>query len=144
MRWWHLSLLLLLGSPAMAQEKPLTRAEPVVRMVLQEAGREPYDGMVAVAAVALDRVVDRRWPGSEDRVVRQPWLFTGMRIQLRRYSPRAIAQVRAAVHHARAGYRPCGRGVLWYHATWLPERPSWTAFKTERCTIGQHVFYTDG
>ncbi len=143
MRWWCASLLLLLGSPTWAQEQPLTRAEPVVRMVLQEANHEPYDGMVAVAAVALDRVTDRRWPSSENRVVRQPWQFTGMRIRLRDYPARDIAQARAAVEHARAGFRPCGPGILWYHATWLSPRPSWASAKLERCTIGQHIFYSD-
>ena len=143
MRWWCASLLLLLGFPVMAQEEPpLTRAEPIVRMVLQEAANEPYEGMVAIAAVALDRVADRRWPGTDAAVVYQRAQFTSMSLRLRRYSRRQVRQGRAAVAHARAGWRPCGAGVLWYHAVWA-EAPGWTERLTLRCALGDHLFYTE-
>lgn len=143
---WLPTALLLLGWPwsALAQEEPpLTRAEPVVRMVLQEAANEPYVGMVAIAAVALDRVADQRWPGTAKAVIYQRAQFTSMTLQLRRYSRRQIRQARAAVVHARAGWRPCGAGVLWYYAAWS-KAPAWASRLAFRCALGDHLFYAEG
>lgn len=143
------NLLLLAGvmfvamcSYAQASEfKLLTRAEPVVRMVLQEAAHEPIAGMVAVAGVALDRVADRRWPSTAKQVVYQPWQFTGMAIKLRRYSETQITQARIAVAIAEGGHRPCGT-VLWYHTDWVS--PKWDYNKINvACVIGGHIFYAD-
>jgi len=52
--------------------RPLSRDEPVVRMVLQEANGEPLDGMIAVAAVAFDRVAAQGWPSTVREVIYQP------------------------------------------------------------------------
>ena len=127
--------------------EPLTRAEPVVRMVLQEANTEPLAGKVAVAGVALDRAADRRWPNTEAEVVyqgnRSPRTaqFTGMSIPLGRYTEANIEEARLAVELARSGTRPCGV-VLWYHADWI-EPPHWTRAMAEQCRIGEHIFYGD-
>ena len=121
--------------------KPLSRAEPIVRMVLQEAIHEPFAGLIAVAGVALDRMEDRRWPTTADRVVRQPYQFTGMSIKLRNYSRKQITRARLAVAVAENGERPCGT-VLWYHATWMI--PAWDYNKIEiACRLGGHIFYRD-
>lgn len=142
MRALALTALLLLGSPAAAQDAPLTRAEPIVRMVLQEAGGEPYAGMVAVAAVALDRMEDRRWPSTAHGVVYQPAQFSAMSLRMRRYNKREVRQARAAVAHARAGWRPCGPGVFWYYAAWS-KPPYWAKSYRFKCAIGDHLFFTD-
>ena len=127
--------------------KPLSRAEPVVRMVLQEAAHEPLIGMVAVAGVALDRVEDRRWPDTPSGVVyqgnrsRRTAQFTGMSIELRDYSEQQITRARLAVVSAEGGIRPCGR-VLYYHTRSV--KPGWDYTKIEiACTLGNHVFYRD-
>ena len=139
-------------TPVCSQEhpngfKPLSRAEPVVRMVLQEAINEPFSGLVAVAGVALDRVEDRRWPNTPAGVVyqgnhsRRTAQFTGMSITLRDYSPDQITRARLAVASAEIGDRPCGR-VLYYHTTWVT--PKWDYTKIEvACQIGNHIFYRD-
>ncbi len=120
--------------------KPLSRAEPIVRMVLQEAANEPFAGMVAVAGVAYDRVSDRRWPSSVRNVVYAPAQFTGMGIALRDYSRTQITRARIAVAEAVIGTRPCGT-VLWYHT--VDVSPTWSRQLTVRCQLGAHIFYGD-
>lgn len=135
-------ILLLLASPAQGYDfKPLTRDEPVVRMVLQEAVDEPFEGMVAVAGTALDRVADRRWPNTERRVIYQPKQYSGMAYTLQTYSKTQIEGARAAVEVARKGLRPCGLS-LWYHADYI-KAPSWTRRMKLTCVIGHHLFYGD-
>ncbi len=119
---------------------PLTRAEPVVRMVLQEANGEPHLGMVAVAAVALDRVTHQAWPNTTRAVIYQPWQFTGMSLRLRDYSRAEIRRARAAVGDAVGGRRPCGV-AYWYHTTWIAQAPAWVARVRPLCVIGLHSFY---
>ena len=120
--------------------RPLTRDEPIVRMVLQAAANEPVAGMVAIAGVARDRVADSRWPSTKRGVVYQPAQFTGMDIPLRKYSKAQIITARLAVQQAREGVRPCGI-VLWYHATYVS--PSWRQELTLKCQLGIHLFYGD-
>ena len=140
MRWLVLCVLMVLSGPAWGDFKPLTRAEPVVRMVLQEGANEPFAGMVAIAGVAYDRVLDRRWPSSEWDVVYEPAQFTGMGIALRRYSQAQVTRARIAVAEAITGTRPCG-SVLWYHTTDVS--PTWSRQLTVKCQLGVHIFYGD-
>lgn len=123
-----------------AEFKPLTRDEPIVRMVLQESVSEPLAGQVAVAGVALDRMNDPRWPDTAKDVVYQPWQFTGMRAKLREYTRKEIEIARLAVQLARSGTRPCGT-VLWYHTTEV--NPKWAKGVQPSCQIGEHIFYSD-
>lgn len=120
--------------------KPLTRDEPIVRMVLQEAANEPLAGLVAVAGVAIDRAADQRWPDSVRDVVYQPYQFTGMGLRLRRYTEDQVTRARLAVALAEVGERPCGK-VLWYHTTEVT--PSWRKRLTVKCQLGAHIFYGD-
>jgi len=133
--------LLMAYQPARGAEfRPLTREEPIVRMVLQEAANEPFAGQIAVAGVAFDRMKDRRWPSTDRDVVYQPAQFTGMEIRLRQYSETQIKRARAAVVAALIGTRICGT-VLWYHTVDI--KPSWRKRLTRRCRIGAHIFYGD-
>ena len=156
MRWWieeSISIILkliivvlvlaALGilQPSQSSDfQPLTRDEPVVRMVLQEAAHEPFEGMVAVAGTAFDRMNDARWPSTAQEVIYQPAQFTGMSIMLRNYSESQIIKARAAVFVARDGYRPCGE-VLWYHTVRVD--PDWNKLRwiQRSCQIGDHIFY---
>lgn len=123
-----------------ANFEPLTRDEPIVRMVLQEAIHEPFAGLVAVAGVAFDRMQDRRWPSTDRKVVYQRAQFTGMGIRLRRYSQAQITRARRAVAGASFGFRPCGT-VLWYHTHKV--KPSWRKRYQLVCRLGTHLFYGD-
>ena len=135
-------LALLTCSEGHANEfKVLTRAEPVVRMVLQEANNEPFAGMVAVAGVALDRVQDPRWPDTKKDVIYQRHQFTGMSVRFRNYRRDQITRARIAVATAEVGVRPCGT-VLYYHHEDV--KPEWDYTKIEvACQLGEHVFYRD-
>jgi N-acetylmuramoyl-L-alanine amidase len=132
--------LLLSAVKISAEIKPLTRDEPLVRMVLQEANGEPFEGMVAVVGVALDRVIDRRWPDTIKEVVYQPWQFTGMRSKIGKYTNDQIELARFMVLIAKNNVRPCGR-VLWYHRDDV--EPSWAKRLEVACVIGRHIFYKD-
>ena len=120
--------------------RPLSRDEPLVRMVLQEANGEPLLGMVSVAAVAIDRAASPGWPATVREVVYQPNQFTGMMISIKKYPLRDIRHARVAVHFAQRGQRPCG-AAYWYHATWMAKPPTWAGRLRRLCVIGQHVFY---
>ena len=136
-----LGLFLLSIPPAKGAEfKPLTRAEPIVRMVLQESNGEPFYGQVAVAGTVFDRMEDPRWPDTAKGVVYQPWQYTGMRHRLGLYSRANITKARTAVALSRRGVRPCGR-VFWYHNPTV--QPSWSYVYHKHCTIGLHTFYGD-
>ncbi len=121
-------------------DTPSRNAEPIARMVLQEANTETFLGKVAVAAVALDRVEDERWPATARSVVYQPWQFTGMHKRFGRYTAANVAEARAAVRSAKLGLRPCGR-ALWYHNDTVS--PSWAKRLHVNCRIGDHIFYGD-
>lgn len=130
------------SGPVYAQFKPLTRSEPVVRMVLQESNNEPFYGMVAVAGTAFDRMEDKRWPSTLDNVVRQPMQYEGMSIRFKNYSVADIEMARAAVRIARAGVRPCGK-VTHFHATYIQRPSKWPSKYKFICRIGNHKFYGD-
>jgi len=118
----------------------LMRNEPLVLMVLEEADDEPFDGQVAVAGVALDRVRDARWPDSIGAVLYQPFQFTAMAGPFRSHPYYRIYRAREAVEAARSGTRPCGK-VLWYHT--IEVKPWWSTRLSEKCRIGAHIFYGD-
>ncbi len=138
-----------LGTKALAADLPeeptLTRAEPIVRMVLQEANNEPFSGQVAVAGVALDRMRAGQWPSTANGVIYQPWQFTGMRARLGKYTNSQISEARNAVRMAQEGWRPCGNDIFWYYAPKEmkpPGRvPSWASETVKKCEIGGHIFY---
>lgn len=121
--------------------KPLNVAkEPLVTMILQEAANEPFEGLVGVAGVALDRVKDRRWPSTLRRVIYQRHQFVGMSMPIPRYFNIQVRRARAAAMAARKGARPCGK-VLWYHTIHI--KPGWSRRLTVRCRLGLHIFYED-
>ena len=137
-------VIITIIQPAYAAEnfKPLTRSEPVVRMVLQEASDQPFVAQIAVAAVALDRVKDPRWPDTPKGVVYQSHQFTGMASKLRRYTHQQIQKARLAVWSAKVGIRPCGKGIYWYYSESI-RAPSWTKRLSLRCVLGSQAFYAD-
>ncbi len=134
-----LAIGILLGISTTAQG---AERDPLVLMVLQEASGESFVGQVAVAAVALARVKDRRWPNTEREVVYQPAQFKGMSVRTRWYNAREIQKAEAAVTRARAGWRPCGEDIFWYYAAWS-RPPYWAKSYKLKCVIGDHLFFVD-
>lgn len=120
--------------------------------IYHEARGEPVDGKLAVAHVVMNRVTDKRFPGSVCGVVAQggekrrhkcqfSWRCDG-----RSDRPRDRAQWAYSVDIARAVYfgrtEDLTNGALWYHADYV--RPSWKYVLVKGPKIGRHIFYTGG
>jgi uncharacterized protein YraI len=116
--------------------------EILARIVKGEALVCSFEGKVAVAAVVLNRVADRRWPNTIAGVAHQPWQFSCYNPSYRNrlyYGP--IPQscwdaARAAV----AGQDP-SRGAVYYFNPYLV-RPSWARSLTFIRRIGTNASNT--
>ena len=115
-----------------------------------EARSEPLDGQVAVAAVTLNRVEDRRFPDEICNVVRQGGEIRRHRCQFswwcdgKKDDPLDAEAWRRANTLARltsAGVieDPTG-GAMWYHADYVD--PYWADAKKQVTKIGRHIFFT--
>lgn len=115
-----------------------------------EARSEPLDGQIAVAAVTLNRVEDRRFPDEICNVVRQGGEIRRHRCQFswwcdgKKDDPLEAEAWRRANTLARltaAGVieDPTG-GAMWYHADYVD--PYWADAKKQVTKIGRHIFYT--
>lgn len=115
-----------------------------------EARSEPLTGQVAVAAVTLNRVEDRRFPDEICNVVRQGGEIRRNRCQFswwcdgKKDDPLEAEAWRRANTLARltaAGVieDPTG-GAMWYHADYVD--PYWADAKKQVTKIGRHIFYT--
>jgi spore germination cell wall hydrolase CwlJ-like protein len=130
---------LLLTSPSEARAD-VTLFE---QMILMEAAYEPLMGRVAVAGVALDRVTDPRWPSSLHGVLTQRHQFSGLWVRPQiQFKLTQVIGARIALAMAEDGTRPCGPGVLWYHADYITA-PLWTRKLEVACHIGRHIFYKE-
>lgn len=115
-----------------------------------EARSEPVAGQVAVAAVTLNRVENRRFPDDVCKVVRQGGEIRRHRCQFswwcdgKKDLPLEAEAWRRANTLARltaAGVieDPTG-GAMWYHADYV--EPYWAEAKKQVTKIGRHIFYT--
>lgn len=115
-----------------------------------EARSEPVVGQVAVAAVTLNRVENRRFPDDVCNVVRQGGEIRRHRCQFswwcdgKKDLPLEAEAWRRANTLARltaAGVidDPTG-GAMWYHADYV--EPYWAEAKKQVTKIGKHIFYT--
>lgn len=131
----------MLRAGVACSEEHLNGDRVLLKAVLQEAEGEPFDGMVVVAGVVLDRAADRRWPDNPRDVLHQPAQFEGMSAPLRDHSSVARAMAEQALVQAVSGDRPCGK-VFYFHANWVT--PNWDYSKIQpACQIGGHIFYAD-
>jgi N-acetylmuramoyl-L-alanine amidase len=108
----------------------------LAQLVRAEAEAEPYTGMVAVAAVVLNRVRSSRFPNTVAGVVYQPGAFESVgngRVNL----AARTEHVRAA-RDALNGWDP-SYGSLFF---WNPAKPvsAWIWSRTIKVRIGKHVF----
>ena len=118
--------------------------------IYHEARGEPSEGKLAVGHVVMNRVADRRFPGSVCAVVRQGGFKRRWRCQFtwwcdgRSDDPNELAAWEDSLYYARkvlwrATEDPT-RGALWYHADHVA--PAWRKQKVEGPKIGKHIFYT--
>ncbi len=122
--------------------------ECLARNIYWEAGGEPEVGKVAVAAVTLNRVADRRFPKNVCGVVAQgsagqgrcqfAWACDGRRHVApsgdRWREARAIAY---RVLHL--DYDDPTNGALFFHG--VQERTRWNHIRSMVAQIGNHMFY---
>jgi len=109
----------------------------LARVVFAEAGDEPYEGLVAVAAVVLNRTRSGRFPADITSVIYQKNQFGGTKAGRFNMQPSTWA-LRAAMD-ALNGWDPTGGALFFYN----PER-STTRFFSSRMLlviIGHHWFY---
>lgn len=109
----------------------------LARVVAAEARGEPYTGMVAVAAVMLNRVESSKFPNTLSGVVFQPNAFESVSNGLvwsRQPTSTEIAAARDAMNGVDPTY-----GALFF---WNPSKPvnSWIWSRQITLRIGDHVF----
>ena len=108
----------------------------LARLVYGESRGEPYKGMVAVAAVVLNRVEDSRFPNSIAKVIYQSGAFSVVDDGQINLSPNQ--QSLDAARDALNGWDPSGGAVFYY----APSKTSnkWIRSRPVIVTIGDHVF----
>jgi N-acetylmuramoyl-L-alanine amidase len=109
----------------------------LARLIAAEAEGEPYQGMVAVGAVMLNRVASSKFPNSVSGCVFQPGAFESVSnglIWRRSPSRQAVSAARDALN----GYDPT-YGCLFF---WNPSKPvsGWIWSRSIAARIGKHVF----
>lgn len=121
-----------------------------VRTILGEAGREPDDGQVAVAAVMLNRLKSGKYGKSLSDVVLapnqfEPWSRPEARQRMLAFSPDdpAYQRAAAALDRALSGDDPTQGATHFYapvaQAALGRQAPSWA--QGEPTVIGRHNFY---
>lgn len=110
----------------------------LARCVYAEARGEPYTGMVAVAAVVLNRVKDSRFPNTISGVIYQSYAFTCVSDGQINLTPNQTAI--SAAKDAMSGWDPTNGCVYYYNpstatSAWIWSRPI-------HLSIGSHNFCT--
>lgn len=108
----------------------------LARLVYGEARGEPYKGMVAVAAVVLNRVKSSQFPGTIAKVIYQRGAFSVVDDGQINLSPNQ--QSLDAARDAMNGWDPSG-GALFYYAP-KKTKNQWIRQRAVILTIGEHVF----
>jgi spore germination cell wall hydrolase CwlJ-like protein len=98
-------------------------------MVFGEAGSEPFDGMVAAAAVAIRRSLSSRWDFDLCKVVKEPGQFYG-------YSKRKKTDIRSE-RSVRFAIKHYGE----YPEAYYFHRKEIKGNYAAQYTIGNHTFY---
>ena len=110
--------------------------ENLARLIYGEARGESYEGKVAVAAVALNRLDSKKFGQSLSEVIFQPGAFTAVSDGQFYLKPDAISY--QAAEAALRGWDPTG-GAIYY---WNPATATskWVWSRPLIKTIGRHVF----
>ncbi|WP_258361036.1 LysM peptidoglycan-binding domain-containing protein [Moorella sulfitireducens] len=109
----------------------------LARLVYGEARGEPYAGQVAVAAVAINRAKDARFPSTIAGVIYDPDAFTCVNDGQFYLTPDATAY--QAAREALRGYDPTGGALYFWNPALVPAN-SWVWTRTIITQIGNHVF----
>lgn len=109
----------------------------LTRVVQAEAGGEPFEGKVAVAAVVLNRVRSSKYPNSVWEVLHQPGQFTP--VQEGTLPKKVDSSSVEAVKRALGGEDPTG-GALFFYNPAATRTPEYWATKQVIKRIGNHNF----
>ena len=113
-----------------------SEVELLARLIHGEARGEPYVGMVAVGAVALNRVRSSRFPNTLAGVIYQSGAFDAVSDGQINLAP--SEQSRRAARDALNGWDPTS-GCLYYYNP-ATATSSWIWSREVRLTIGDHSF----
>lgn len=144
-----LCLILSTGAwvgPAKASAADLDKeTKCLAETMYYEARGEPIAGIIEVGNVVLNRVKDRRWPGTVCGVVYQPWQFewTAVVKNRRKANKLAWAQIKllAQMMMKPDRYMFQNSGSTHYVHKRLHLRVWWTKKLRVSHRIGNHVFY---
>ncbi|MDB4895092.1 MAG: group intron-encoding maturase [Firmicutes bacterium] len=108
----------------------------LAQLVCGEARGEPYEGQVGVAAVILNRTLDRRWPNSVAGVVYQTHAFESVSNGqiYRGTTPQCYKAARAAL----SGSDPTMGSTFFFAPAKTNNRFIWSRQQVR--TIGRHIF----
>lgn len=122
------------GGPVVARSDDV---DLLARLVMGEAGEEPYEGQVAVAAVVLNRVRHPSFPKTIAGVIFEPWAFESVMNGFIWARPPRDSAYRAALD-ALNGWDPSwGSLYFWNPATAVSP---WVWTRQIITVIGRHVF----
>ncbi|MDO7905770.1 spore cortex-lytic enzyme [Paenibacillus sp. JX-17] len=126
------------GSMASANSMGLSENElkMMANAVYGEARGEPFEGMVAVAAVILNRVKSPSFPNTPTGVIFQPGAFTAVADGQIWLTPNDTA--RQAVQQALNGWDPSGGCIYYFNPKTATSKWIWSRPQVK--TIGQHIF----
>lgn len=122
--------------PAASDRFTPQELDMMARLVQAEAGGEPYDGQVAVAAVVLNRLNDPRFPKTVSGVVYEPWAFESVENGWFNYPAGSTAL--QAVNDALAGSDPTHGAVFFYNPVGTTNQ--FMLSRPVAAVIGNHVF----
>jgi spore germination cell wall hydrolase CwlJ-like protein len=117
--------------PSYVPVLPAEEIDLLERIVAAEARGGPYDGLIAVAEVILNRA--ELWGMSVTEVINAPGQFAEP------YRGEISGDVKHAVGDALAGIRVYREPITHFHA--VAETPGWAAEKNYAGRIGNHKFY---
>lgn len=127
-KWWRY---------ARAEPDAAANVDLLARLIAAEAQGEPYEGMVGVGAVVMNRTNDPRFPGTIPGVIYEPWAFESVEIGLIWQRTPSWTERRAAID-AVSGWDPT-YGAKFF---WNPYKPvgAWIWSRPIVRQIGKHVF----
>ena len=108
----------------------------LARAIYGEARGEPYEGMVAVAAVILNRVRSSNFPSSVAGVIYQPGAFTAVDDGQINLEPNQTAY--RAAQDALNGWDPSGGALYYFNPNTATNKWIWSRPLT--VVIGKHRF----
>ena len=113
-----------------------TNIDLLAHLIYGEARGEPYNGMVAVAAVALNRVNSSNFPSTVAGVIYQKGAFTAVDDGQINLSPNTTAY--NAARDALNGWDPSGGALYYFNPNTATNKWIWSRPTT--VVIGKHRF----